>query len=221
MTTSIKSQAEFNLNRPTVSPELKSPHDIYIPAIDYSEWIKRIFFDKSSPFYNIEHEHLIHAQIGVVLTNCYLVKNMRAIAGQAEVPFPQGGKWQKGRALYQLEQWFGCVPDLVITLYSEAVRTYSDMELCSLVEHELYHCAQKTDEYGCLQFNKQTGKPKFGIRAHDVEEFSGVVRRYGIESASINVKDFVEAANVKAELNHLFDKYGKVKISGVCGTCQG
>lgn len=219
MASANKSQSNFKLNRPAVPSALQSVNDVYLPSSDFEKWIRNLFLEESSPFFNPEHLHLLSARIGVVLTNCYAVKGMRAIAGQAETPHPQGGKWQKGRALYQLERWFGLVPDFIITLYSEAVRTYSDIELCALMEHELYHCAQKTDDYGCPLFNKTTGLPKFGVRAHDVEEFSGIIRRYGVEASSINVKEFVEAAKIKAELKHLFDSYGKIKMAGVCGSC--
>ena len=47
------------------------------------------------------------------------------------------------------------------------------------------------------------------MRGHDVEEFVGVVRRYG---ASPDVQALVDAANKPAEV-------GKLNISRACGTC--
>ncbi|MDP1363112.1 putative metallopeptidase, partial [Klebsiella variicola] len=51
--------------------------------------------------------------------------------------------------------------------------------------------------------------PKLEMRGHDVEEFVGVVRRYG---ASPDVQVLVDAANKPAEV-------GKLNISRACGTC--
>ncbi|WP_414143867.1 putative metallopeptidase [Burkholderia territorii] len=46
-----------------------------------------------------------------------------------------------------------------------------------MVEHELYHIGQRTDEFGAPAFMKD-GMPKLSIRGHDVEEFVGIVRSY-------------------------------------------
>ena len=51
--------------------------------------------------------------------------------------------------------------------------------VCALIEHELYHCAQDTDADGFPAFDSQTGRPKWTIDPHDVEEFVGVAERYG------------------------------------------
>jgi hypothetical protein len=55
----------------------------------------------------------------------------------------------------------------------------------------------------------QDGAPKIKLQGHDVEEFVGVVRRYG---ASPDVQALVDAANKPAEV-------GKLNISRACGTC--
>jgi len=47
------------------------------------------------------------------------------------------------------------------------------------LEHELYHIVQSVDEFGAPKFNRDTGMPTLTLRGHDVEEFVGVVRRYG------------------------------------------
>ncbi|NRP70767.1 hypothetical protein ILFOPFJJ_01649 [Ensifer psoraleae] len=80
-----------------------------------------------------------------------------------------------------------------------------------LVEHELYHAAQETDAFGAPKFSKSTGRPIFTIRGHDVEEFVGVVRRYGADAAG--VRAMVDAANQKPEI-------ARVQIAHPCGTCQ-
>lgn len=51
--------------------------------------------------------------------------------------------------------------------------------------------------------------PKLAIQGHDVEEFTGVVRRYG---ASEDVKRMVEAANTRPEMS-------RADVHYACGTC--
>ncbi|WP_412549259.1 putative metallopeptidase [Sinorhizobium medicae] len=63
------------------------------------------------------------------------------------------GKWARARAEIRVKQWFGFVPDFIITL---------DAEYC-----------------------RACGSPVFTIRGHNVEEFIGVVRRYGADAAGI------------------------------------
>lgn len=70
------------------------------------------------------------------------------------------GKWARARAEMQVKQWFGFVPDFIITL---------DAEYC-----------------------RACGAPVFTIRGHNVEEFVGVVRRYGANAAG--VRAIVDAA---------------------------
>lgn len=87
----------------------------------------------------------------------------------------------------------------------------SDAEFCALIEHELYHASQERDAFGAPKFSKSTGKPVFTLRGHDIEEFVGVVRRYGAEAT--HVKALVDAANAGPEI-------ANVRISQACGTCQ-
>jgi hypothetical protein len=48
------------------------------------------------------------------------------------------------------------------------------------------------------------------MRGHDVEEFTGVVRRYG---ASVEVQEMIDAASQPAEV-------AKLNIARACGTCM-
>jgi hypothetical protein len=76
----------------------------------------------------------------------------------------------------QMHEWFGRIPKFIITLAADYCEQCNDLEFCALVEHELYHIAQATDDYGAPKFNKETGMPVLKLRGHDVEEFVGVVR---------------------------------------------
>lgn len=121
------------------------------------------------------------------------------------------GKWARARADMQIKQWFDFVPDFIITLDAEYCRECGDAEFMALVEHELYHAAQETDAFGAPKFSRSTGRPVFTIRGHDVEEFVGVVRRYGADAAGIRA--IVDAANRPPEI-------ARAQIAHACGTCQ-
>lgn len=108
-------------------------------------------------------------------------------------------------------EWFGDIPDFLVTLDACFCSGASDVEFAHLVEHELYHCAQAMDEFGNPKFNRDTGEPKFAMRGHDVEEFIGVVRRYG--PVGQGVKDMVAAAQKPPEV-------AMIDIARACGTCM-
>jgi ribosomal protein S27AE len=110
----------------------------------------------------------------------------------------------------QLLGWFGMAPDFVLTFDAHYCASCSDAEFMALVEHELYHCGQQRDEFGGLKFRK-SGLPVFAMRGHDVQEFVGVVRRYGADAAG--VRELVEAAKKEPEVS-------AVRVAQVCGTCQ-
>ncbi|MDK1388633.1 putative metallopeptidase [Sinorhizobium sp. 8-89] len=151
------------------------------------DWIEATFLYPASPVHNPEHAHLVHAEIGFLWTAVENSRKGRRIIGQCEEGKPQGamGKWARARAEMQIKQWFGHVPDFIITLDAEYCRECGDAEFMALVEHELYHAAQDVDAFSAPKFSKATGRPVFTIRGHDVEEFVGVVRRYGADAAAV------------------------------------
>ncbi|HVR48145.1 MAG TPA: putative metallopeptidase, partial [Pseudorhodoferax sp.] len=87
----------------------------------------------------------------------------------------------------------------------------SDAEWCALVEHELYHVGQEMDEFGAPKFTRE-GMPRLCIRGHDVEEFVGVVRRYGVGDPDGAIGRLARAAGAMPEI-------GRANIAGACGTC--
>lgn len=184
----------------------------FIPAPDVAEWAEATFFDPSSPVANPEHEHLANAHIGYLWTVVENNRKGKRVIGQCETGLPQGamGKWSRARAEQQVVEWFGSVPDFIITLDAEYCRQCGDAEFMALVEHELYHAAQDVDAFGAPKFNKMTGQPVFVIRGHDVEQFIGVVRRYGADAAG--VRAMVDAANRPPEI-------ARAHIEHSCGTC--
>lgn len=80
-------------------------------------------------------------------------------------------------------EWFGMtLPSWIITLSAGYCSVCTDREFCALVDHELYHISQALDEFESPKFHRDSGLPMLTMKGHDVEEFNGVVRRYGLSS---------------------------------------
>lgn len=182
--------------------------DRYEPAHGVAEWISEQILAEDGAIHNPDHDHLIDADLVFLWAPGGFTKGMKTVIGQAEEVMIRAGGWQKGRQEQQFDDWFGRVPSFMITLDASYCSQCSDAEWCALVEHELYHVAQALDEFGAPRFTKD-GLPKLKIRGHDVEEFVGVVKRYG---PSVDVKRLVDAANAGPEL-----RLGN--IAHACGTC--
>lgn len=184
----------------------------FSPAPELEAWARANFIDDDGMISNPDHEHLQHSTLGFLWTNVANAKKGRAVIGTAEPGAPQGamGKWGRAKAVLQIEEWFGSVPDFLITIDANWWLQASDAEACALIEHELYHCAQATDEFGAPKFNQQTGKPSFTMRGHDVEQFIGVVRRYGADASG--VRELIEAAQAGPTI-------AAADISQCCGAC--
>lgn len=187
---------------------LDSPFLELRPAPEVWEWIQREILADTGSIHNPEHAHLIDASIGVLWASSAFTKKGRSVLGQAEQLMIRAGGWQKARQEQQMREWFGEEPEFLITLAADYCAQCSEAEFCALVEHELYHIAHKLDKYGALAFT-QDGMPKLEMRGHDVEEFVGVVRRYG---ASNDVQQLIDAASRPPEV-------AKINIARACGTC--
>ena len=199
--------------RPLPPMELLEPLEtepLFAPAQDLLEWVRSTFLE-NGPLHNPDHEHLNEASIGFLWTNVPNMKGGRQIVGTAEIPTVQGSRWVKARNEYQLTGWFGHVPHFVITLDAIYCAQCSDASFCALIEHELYHCAQALNEFGEPRFDRN-GFPVFRLRAHDVEEFVGVTRRYGPGASSAGVLHLVEAASQPPTIAY-------ADIAGACGVC--
>ncbi|MGV3707986.1 MAG: putative metallopeptidase [Gemmatimonas sp.] len=182
----------------------------FYPAHDVVAWIRATFLEDNAPLFNYDHLHLNSAHFGVLWTKEVSRRGGREIYGTAEIPQVQASGWKKQRFEQQITDWFGFMPDFLITLAAEACVSMSHRSFCALVEHELYHCAQQRTRFGDLKFSRTTGAPMFELRGHDVEEFTGVVARYGV--VSHDVARMVAAANRAPDL-------GDVAIAHGCGVC--
>lgn len=186
------------------------PWGRFVPAPDMWEWVSQNILSNSGAVHNPDHSHLSDAHVAFLWSSAPCSSKGRQVLGMAEIPAFRCNQWQRARQEQQLREWFGNVPDFVITLDAFYCSQASDIEFLALIEHELYHCAQATDEFGSPRFNKDSGLPVFTMRGHDVEEFVGVVRRYGVTSPELQA--MVEAANNMPEVSRL-------NIARACGTC--
>lgn len=186
--------------------------DRFKPAPEVLDWIGREILAEDGRIQNPDHAHLIDADLEILWAPTGFAKQMRKVIGHAEEVMIRAGGWQKMRQEEQFVGWFGRVPTFVITLDASYCAECSDAEWCALVEHELYHLAHKKDEFGAPAFTKE-GRPKIGIRGHDVEEFVGVVRRYGVGDPNGAIAQLARAAGARPEV-------GQTNIAGACGTCH-
>lgn len=183
----------------------------FMPADGVAEWVAKTLLSEHSPIYNADHLHLKDVDIEYLWAAHENSRQMRRVVGQCEEMTFRCGAWQKGRQEQQMHEWFGRVPTYLITFDAMYAAECSDTEWCALIEHELYHIAQRTDEFGAPAFTKD-GLPRLGIRSHDVEEFVGIVRRYGVGAAAGETAKLVHAASKTPEV-------AAINIAQACGTC--
>jgi hypothetical protein len=181
----------------------------FTPAPELEEWLRAVFIDDDGPLHNTRYEVLRDARLGCLWTAAENRKHQRTIIAQAEIMPPMAmGKWQKARAEQQIQDWFGEVPDFLLT-FTTGMAEYDDATFCAVVEHELHHCGQEVDRYGAPRF-QQDGSPKFGLVGHDIEEFVGVVERYGATATQLEA--------MRAALNR-GPSVAQASIAAACGTC--
>lgn len=182
------------------------------PDPDFAKWAHATFIDRDGPLANIEHQHLIPATIGVLWTNVPNGRHQVAIAATCQLGKPMAmGKWAKAQQEQQRREWFGDVPDFILTFDAACALSMDDVSFCAMVEHELHHARYELDDDGGIKFSKSTGLPIWALRGHDVEEFVDVVARYG--ATGRHVADLVEAANRGPSI-------ASIRVASACGNCR-
>jgi len=200
--------------RPRPPESLIDLEEVYtrlIPAPEIGEWVARQIIATDGLVHNPDHGHLATADIRFLWASQGFRKQGRTVLGQAEQVMIRAGGWQKARQEQQFRDWFGYVPDFIITVDAAYCATCDDASWCALIEHELYHIAQQKDEFGAPAFTKD-GIPKLEMRGHDVEEFVGVVKRYGVGDPDGALARLAAAARGQPEVT-------RSNIAGACGTC--
>lgn len=173
-------------------------------------WARRTFIDAGGALENDRHQHLRDATIGWLWTNAENRDRNRTAAATCQLIGPPQAKWPRERSDFQLREWFGLVPDFLITVCAPIAAEMDDWAFCALVEHELCHAAQDQDPFGSPRFTRE-GKPIFRLVGHDVEEFVEVVARYGADATG--TRALVTAANAGPSV-------GAAQMAMACGTCM-
>lgn len=162
---------------------LASPAGAFRAAPELDEFARFAFLSETSPLYNRAHDHLRRARLGFLWTTVPYVKQQRRVAGRAmlaQAPRALSG-WDKALYEFVFATLFGAELrslDFVVILDAPLCAAYDDASFCALLDHELYHCAQKR-VLGAPKFRKSDGRPVFCILGHDEEQFVGVIERYG------------------------------------------
>jgi hypothetical protein len=175
-------------------------------------WIEAAFLAEDGPLADEAFAHLRgEACIGCLWAAVECKSQGKRRIGQAEIPRPPQGinAWGRARWEMQLVKWFGRVPDFVLTFDAVWAEQATDREWCAVVDHELRHCVQATDEYGSPKFTRE-GHPVWGIVGHDVEAFTATVSRFGVEAEGNETVDFVIAAAQPATITD-------TRIAQACG----
>ena len=125
-----------------------------------------------------EHAHLRDgdADIGYLFRRGEWTRGHRIVRGTANIPQVKGEL--SGLFDDMLVDLLGRMPDFLIVLSWDWWEAASPRDREILVFHELSHCVQKVDIFGTPRCNRD-GTPVWGLRGHDVEEFTDVVARYG------------------------------------------
>ena len=186
----------------------------FAPAKEVWDWLKLTILNPDHKIFNPDHKHLLPqhwGDIAIVWAECGYKRGGKDVIGTTEKVMFNAGGWKKERQEAQMVEWFGFVPDFLITLSASFCRDHSDVEFCALIEHELYHIAHAKNEFGMPKYSRDTGKPILAIQAHDVEEFVGVVRRYG--ASQDDIQRLIDAAMKRPEVS-------RVALRHACGTCS-
>lgn len=186
-----------------------------IPAPELKDWVVKSFLDADSPLYNPDHDHITElldhddSFLAFAWASSPFKSKQMMIFGQCEKVMFNVGGWRKARQEQQMREWFGFIPTYLITVDASFCESASDRNFCALIEHELYHIGVQRGDDEEIIYSIQTGLPKHYLASHDVEEFFGVVKRWG---ASESVKRLVNIAQNPPFVPDL-------DVSKCCGTC--
>ncbi len=185
------------------------------PAPELKEWVFKNWLTLGGELHNPDHDHiaeLLHDNeefLAFAWASSAAVAKKRMVLGQCEkVMFNQGG-WKKARQEQQMRDWFGFVPQYLITVDAAFCEQASDREFCRLIEHELYHIGVERDEDGEIIYSDHTGLPKHYLAGHDVEVFFGETKRWGADESVKRLLEVAKNAPFVSETN----------IAACCGNC--
>ena len=185
------------------------------PAPDLKDWVVKNFLTIGGALHNPDHDHiaeLLHDSdefLAFAWASSAAQSKKRMVLGQCEKVMFNVGGWKKARQEQQMRDWYGFVPTYLITIDASYCEKSNDRNFCALLDHELYHIGVERDEDGEMLYSDMTGLPKHYLAGHDVEEFFGVVRRWGANESVQRLVEITKNAPFVPD----------VDISKCCGTC--
>ena len=197
--------------RPQPPPELTVPGNQIEPSVELQEWLMNTFLHEDGELCNEDHAHLRTANIAAIWTNVEYEDGLMPVAGMAEIVKVNGKPWARAERVDHLCLLHGNVPTGRIWLYAPYVATLDAASICALVEHELYHFAQRVSKDGEPMFDEEN-RPVLVKRDHDFGEFLGVVERYGVGAVHANIGKLIEIAKRKPLIE-------RASIQIACGSC--
>ena len=197
------------------------------PALELEAWVLSEILAPDRPLSIYEHEHLrppsqggdFDVRLGFLWCTEVERRSGHRTLGTCQLGEPTGRAWAAAQRRQQLTEWFGEVPTFLIVLdalhASHALKTGRPQDLLAVVDHELCHAGIRRDRYGVPRFSERTGEPQWEVRRHDVEQFVGPVRRWGLEATGMS-----EMAQAIDDLRELGPEVAPATTDGLCGTCK-
>lgn len=174
----------MNYTRPMPPDEMRQSGLVMVRSEEVESVIRNDFTGRGGLFWDPEHGHLGRARIGVLWMGSKHIHRGSAKMGTMELVAPfdaepsTWGEAQKRLMLYMLfdqREW----PHFIMRLSGPRCHKAEDREFFALVDHEVCHGAQATDQWGAPRFSDTTGEPVWKIRPHDYEGFAGTTERFG------------------------------------------
>lgn len=180
------------------------------PSLELAAWARLMFIEEGAVFCNPDHAHLQKCDLVAIFTNVPFEDGLLPVAGMAEIINVNGKPWPRAARVDYLCKMFGNIPQACVWVYAPYWAECDDDSACALMEHELYHFAHKRNKQKELMYDEENNdRPVLTTRAHDVGEFIGVVRRYGVGAVHPNVQLLVEAAQSVPTI-------GRARVEAAC-----
>lgn len=159
------------------------------------EWIYKSLV-KQEPLFADQKD--FEPVVGFIMRHYGLVEGGRIVLGAMHLPSVQGKlkvvfDWLIDM-IYPVSR-----PDFLMIVDADWREEATPLQREILIYHEMCHMELKRNSDGDIVMNDETGRPKWKLRGHDVEEFTAVVEKYGAWSAEID--GFVDAVNQYKKTN--------------------
>ncbi|HVX38777.1 MAG TPA: putative metallopeptidase [Gemmatimonadaceae bacterium] len=127
-------------------------------------------WDESETYHNADQAQAI-GELLVRVIHTHLINASIAYVFREKMKTRDRTVWGKASKASGEVQFFNAY-DFVLKFNWLQWRGLSAMQKVALVDHELSHCGHEVDD--------QTGKDKWVMVSHDIEEFGAIVQRWGL-----------------------------------------